>query len=240
MENEKGRDISASNMDIEDVLMSMNAPTSKVDDAVTISTPAPAQSSGAQWSDPKDGPTMGGETDAVDEAIAEAEESASLTTALKSAHSDSEIAAEGAEVEETDDDEITQIQLEEDKQQQHAEHEEKITKPKWESSTVRGRFYSDLYIPVDETIQDKLRGEVFVPVTVPYLFQFANEFKHKKAWMDIVGIKKEEQERVYSELWRDDCTHSQQWSAESGCCGLSCCLIGGHRKDTVGLRGKKL
>ena len=121
--------------------------------------------------------------------------------------------------------------------QERAEKSEKHNKPSWKASSVRGRFYSDLYVPMDDTVRDELKGQLFVPIAVPYLFQFANEFKHNKAWMDIVGIKKEEQERVYSELWRDDCTHSQQWSARSGCCGLSCCLIGGHRKDTVGLRG---
>jgi len=122
--------------------------------------------------------------------------------------------------------------------QKQAERKEKLTKPHWEAETVRGRFYSDLYVPMDREIRDSLKGNLFVPVAVPYLFQFANEFKHDKAWMDIVGIKKEDQARVYSELWRDDCTHAQQWSAVSGCCGTDCCFVGGHRQDTVGLRGK--
>ena len=122
--------------------------------------------------------------------------------------------------------------------QKQAERKERLTKPHWEAGTVRGRFYSDLYVPMDREIRDSLKGNLFVPVAVPYLFQFANEFKHNKAWMDIVGIKKEDQARVYSELWRDDCTHSQQWSAVSGCCGTDCCFVGGHRQDTVGLRGK--
>ena len=134
-------------------------------------------------------------------------------------------------------DPLVKIAEDAERAQKRAEEEEKAIKPSWKSKTVRGRFYSDLYIPMERQVRDELRGKIFVPVTVPYLFQFANEFKHDKAWMDIVGIRKEEQQRVYSELWRDDCTHSQQWSAESGCCGLACCLVGGHRKETVGLHG---
>lgn len=121
--------------------------------------------------------------------------------------------------------------------QKQAEEKAQHMKPTWKANTVRGRFYSDLYIPMDESVRDDLKGNVFVPVAVPYLFQFANEFKHKNAWMDIIGIKKEEQARVYSELWRDDCTHSQQWSGENGCCGESCCFVAGHRQEITGFRG---
>jgi len=122
--------------------------------------------------------------------------------------------------------------------QRLAEAEESAKKgPTWKSDSVRGRFYSDLYVKMDEDVRDELKGKLFVPVTVPYLFQFANEFKQDHIWMNIVGISKAEQDRVYHELWREDCTHSQQWSAEDGCCGLSCCFVGGHRKENVGLRG---
>jgi len=133
---------------------------------------------------------------------------------------------------------ISDIVYKSEELQRLAEAEESAKKgPTWKSDSVRGRFYSDLYVKMDEGLRDELKGKIFVPVTVPYLFQFANEFKSNRVWMDIVGISKAEQERVYHELWREDCTHAQQWSAEDGCCGLSCCFVGGHRQEHVGLRG---
>lgn len=132
-------------------------------------------------------------------------------------------------------DDALKVRLE--KSQERADEKAANTKPTWKSNTVRGRFYSDLYVPMDESIRDDLKGNVFVPVAVPYLFQFANEFKHNNAWMDIIGIKKDVQARVYNDLWRDDCTHSQQWSGEDGCCGDACCFVGGHRREIIGFRG---
>ena len=132
---------------------------------------------------------------------------------------------------------VDDLKVKSEKLQERAEEKAANTKPTWKANTVRGRFYSDLYVPMDESIRDDLKGNVFVPLAVPYLFQFANEFKHNNAWMDIIGIKKEEQARVYSDLWRDDCTHSQQWSGENGCCGEACCFVGGHRREIVGFRG---
>lgn len=133
---------------------------------------------------------------------------------------------------------ISDIEHKSEELQRRAEAAESVKNgPTWKSDSVRGRFYSDLYVKMDDNLREELKGKIFVPVTVPYLFQFANEFKSDRVWMDIVGISKAEQERVYSELWREDCTHAQQWSAEDGCCGLSCCFVGGHRKETVGLRG---
>ena len=41
--------------------------------------------------------------------------------------------------------------------QKQAERKERLTKPHWEAGTVRGRFYSDLYVPMDREIRDSLK-----------------------------------------------------------------------------------
>ena len=47
---------------------------------------------------------------------------------------------------------------------------------------------------------------------------------------------------TFRELWREDCTHAQQWDASVGCCGESCCFtttITASKDDDIATANKR-
>ena len=106
----------------------------------------------------------------------------------------------------------------------------------WTPQTARGKLYgqssSFSAFDVDPKILAELKDEenkdrqfAFVPVLHKQnALRVANQFRANGEWITELGLTESQKATTFRELWREDCTHAQQWDASVGCCGESCCF----------------
>ena len=106
----------------------------------------------------------------------------------------------------------------------------------WTPKTARGKFYGQASsfsaFDVDPKILAELKDEsnkdsqfAFVPVLHKQnALRVANQFRANGEWITELGLTESQKATTFRELWREDCTHAQQWDASVGCCGESCCF----------------
>jgi len=106
----------------------------------------------------------------------------------------------------------------------------------WTPQTARGKLYglptSFSAFDVEPKILAELKDEenkdhqfAFVPVLHKQnALRVANQFRANGEWITELGLTESQKSTTFRELWREDCTHAQQWDASVGCCGESCCF----------------
>jgi len=107
-------------------------------------------------------------------------------------------------------------------QQQQQQQQQRRMLKEWSPKTNRGKLYQFSGLDIDPKILVEADG--FIPIANKNTLRIANSFRANGQWLNILSLTDAQKRTTFSELWREDCTHAQQWDASNGCCGEDCCF----------------